>query len=536
MSKTPTPAPADDTSGTDDSDSDEEPETKALTKPSSRLNMSAIKTPSTSAATGKTTKTPLQTAAADGSDTDDSDSDSESVPTKMTGLPPATDVKTPSIGAKQPMMANTPGKAGSLLKVKADDSSESEDSDSDEVLGSMSKETKSSALTPASRGINSVVRIPADLLVEETSEDSDSDDEQTSAIKAPGPTISTPSAKLRAAATAHVLESDADSESSDSSDSEEKAVCGSLVFIVSEHLCYLLSALPLGTPNKTKPTIATKGKEGISAPPQPDEESSSEDSDTDTEGPKKSAALGSLTPKQRASKLSLQPEVATKNKTQSPAKPVPDTKTVAAEDSSDGSDSSDSEDKPKVSMQSPLLTSTPSIASCAKGKAGLPAKSLKAAKTAQVSATESGKESKRVGTPAKIPKAAAKKDTAKASKVASVWSVGGGKAAALKQATDKTSSDSFDSRSLGKETTVLSKVYASLYTSSSSRAAHPFVQSPRRFGLLCYPSMEPLQEESWTGPSAGPKEQEELPVPYKMMSSGLLVCMFLTKMSETDIL
>ncbi|XP_044137066.1 treacle protein isoform X2 [Bufo gargarizans] len=510
--RTPLPAPVDDTSETEDSDSEEEPAAK---KTASQLSASSLKTPSTSAkqpvtpshaanaVAGKSRNLQKTTIADDSSETEDSDSEEDEGAKKTGSKLPASSVKTPSTGRKQPvtLAAHTTGVKAASTPLPADDSSETEDSDSDEslpkappgiVIPKQKPTAKSTAVTPASQASAAAVRTPAKTAADESSEDSDSDEEPSFSIKAPVPTIISPSVRPSEASTARVPDSDADSESSDS---EEKTPA-------------------VGTTKPSKPALAAKRKPGISATSQPNEESSSDDSDSDSDTnehaqsaiqtPKtkvashnKTAATPSPAPliatkektpasrKARVSqnpstdtsetidssdydnpppaqtlkgsfvpqttvKRSLQPGTAVKGKKGSPVKAVTDT----VKESSGSIKKEQKTDVPalakhKMSTAIPPLTSTPSGDTPSKGKAGLPM-SQKAVRTAQALVKESseseshGKVTEQVGTPApKRNRSVAK--TPKASKEKTVKAASRGKTSVALPA--KVSSESSESSS-----------------------------------------------------------------------------------------
>ncbi|XP_040296518.1 treacle protein isoform X2 [Bufo bufo] len=508
--RTPLPAPADDTSETEDSDHEEKPAAK---KTASQLSASSLKTPSTSAkqpvtpshpanaVAGKSRYLQKTTVADDSSETEDSDSEEDEGAKKTGSKLPASSVKTPPTGRKQPVTL-----AAHTTPLPADDSSETEDSDSDESLpkappGIVTPKqkpiAKSTAVTPASQASVAAVRTPAKTAADESSEDSDSDEEPSSSIKAPVPTIS-PSVRPSESITARVPDSDADSESSDS---EEKTPT-------------------VGTTKPSKPALAAKGKPGISATLQPDEESSSDDSDSDsdtnehvqsaiqtpktkvashnktaatpspaplsatkekTPGSRKARVAqnpstdtsetidssdydnplpaqtlkGSFVPQKRTVKRSLQPGTAVKSKKGSPVKAVTDTmKESSGSIKEDQKTDVRALPKHKMSTAISLLTSTPSGDSPSKGKAGLPMKSQKAVMTAQALVKESseseshGKVTEQVGTPApKRNRSVAK--TPKASKEKTVKPASRGKTSVALPA--KVSSESSESSSSGEK-------------------------------------------------------------------------------------
>ncbi|XP_073505900.1 treacle protein isoform X6 [Phyllobates terribilis] len=158
----------------------------------------------------------------------DSSETSESEEEEPQAAVPTPQQRTPALGAK--------GTREVFTAAQPDEESSSEESedDSDEPISQKVQTpavaarkpkyiSKPTAVTPSSQGSAAAGRTPAKMAAEETSEESDSDDEPSSAVKTPSLTRGAPSPKPPAPIPPRVADSDADSESSDSSDSEETA-------------------------------------------------------------------------------------------------------------------------------------------------------------------------------------------------------------------------------------------------------------------------------------------------------------------------
>ncbi|XP_077147066.1 uncharacterized protein LOC143808379 isoform X2 [Ranitomeya variabilis] len=132
----------------------------------------------------------------------------------------------------------SPAKVASAQAPKpeaaARDSESSDESDSEPEMKAAQVPTptvvatksraKPTPVTPATQSSAAAVRNPAKKVADESSEESDSDDAPSSAVKAPGLTIGNPSPKQSVPIPALVPDSDAESESSDSSDLELQPV------------------------------------------------------------------------------------------------------------------------------------------------------------------------------------------------------------------------------------------------------------------------------------------------------------------------
>ncbi|XP_073505898.1 treacle protein isoform X4 [Phyllobates terribilis] len=199
----------------DSSDSDLQPGQKVIA--------SQNKTP---ASAGKTIVTGKMMAQSQPSQ--DSSETSESEEEEPQAAVPTPQQRTPALGAK--------GTREVFTAAQPDEESSSEESedDSDEPISQKVQTpavaarkpkyiSKPTAVTPSSQGSAAAGRTPAKMAAEETSEESDSDDEPSSAVKTPSLTRGAPSPKPPAPIPPRVADSDADSESSDSSDSEETA-------------------------------------------------------------------------------------------------------------------------------------------------------------------------------------------------------------------------------------------------------------------------------------------------------------------------
>ncbi|XP_075200473.1 treacle protein isoform X7 [Anomaloglossus baeobatrachus] len=296
--------------------------------------------------------------------------------------------RTPALGAK--------GKPVVFTAAQPDEESSSEESedDSDEPVKAKSRAPtpavtartvksvmKPTALTPSSQGSAAAARTPAKMAADETSEDSDSDDEEPISAVKPS-VLTTPSAKPSAPPSAHVPDSDADSESSDSSDSEEITKNQGSQTKISATLPAPVGKSKVAGKNiaqskptqdetesseEEKPQVAVlklqlrnpalaRGKQGVAA--QADESSSEESEDSDE--PAKSVpapAIAARKPKSIAKPTAL--TLVSQSSfcaVSSPAK-------MAAEESSEESDSEDE-------VEARALT--PAKATVKKGKSPLP--------------------------------------------------------------------------------------------------------------------------------------------------------------------
>ncbi|XP_073424085.1 treacle protein isoform X8 [Dendrobates tinctorius] len=245
---------------------------------------------------------------------------------------------------KKTTIPASPAKVASAHAPKpeaaAQDSESSDESDSEpemkavqvptpSVVATKSR-TKPTAVTPASQSRTAAVRSPAKMVADESSEESDSDDAPSSAVKAPGLT----SPKLSAPIPTLVPDSDDESESSDSSDSElepgqkifasqnktaVKPPTSAMKTIVTGKI--VTQSQPsqdssetseseedepqaaAATPQQRTPALDAKGKREVFTAAQPDEESSSEESEDDSNEPVNSVSQKVSTPAVAASKL-----------------------------------------------------------------------------------------------------------------------------------------------------------------------------------------------------------------------------------------
>ncbi|XP_077122435.1 uncharacterized protein LOC143776671 isoform X2 [Ranitomeya variabilis] len=184
-------------------------------------------------------------------------------------------------------------------------SSEESEDDSDEPVKPVSQKVPTPAVTasklkstivptaatPLSQGSFAAVKIPAEMAADETSEESDSDDEPCPVVKTPGLTRGTPSPKTSAPIPARVADSDADSESSDSSDSGENV-----------GLKHQASQTKI-TVNRSSSVVKTEVDEKTVAQSKPSQDSS-ETSESEEEKPQLSVA----TPQQRKTALASTPQ------------------------------------------------------------------------------------------------------------------------------------------------------------------------------------------------------------------------------------
>ncbi|KAM4037938.1 treacle protein isoform 4-T4 [Anomaloglossus baeobatrachus] len=366
-------------------DSDSEPEMKAPQgqKVSASQKKTSPKPPSSAGRTAVAGKMIAQPKPSqDSSETSESEEEEPQIAAT------APQQRTPALGAK--------GKPVVFTAAQPDEESSSEESedDSDEPVKAKSRAPtpavtartvksvmKPTALTPSSQGSAAAARTPAKMAADETSEDSDSDDEEPISAVKPS-VLTTPSAKPSAPPSAHVPDSDADSESSDSSDSEEITKNQGSQTKISATLPAPVGKSKVAGKNiaqskptqdetesseEEKPQVAVlklqlrnpalaRGKQGVAA--QADESSSEESEDSDE--PAKSVpapAIAARKPKSIAKPTAL--TLVSQSSfcaVSSPAK-------MAAEESSEESDSEDE-------VEARALT--PAKATVKKGKSPLP--------------------------------------------------------------------------------------------------------------------------------------------------------------------
>ncbi|XP_073424078.1 treacle protein isoform X2 [Dendrobates tinctorius] len=301
---------------------------------------------------------------------------------------------------KKTTIPASPAKVASAHAPKpeaaAQDSESSDESDSEpemkavqvptpSVVATKSR-TKPTAVTPASQSRTAAVRSPAKMVADESSEESDSDDAPSSAVKAPGLT----SPKLSAPIPTLVPDSDDESESSDSSDSElepgqkifasqnktaVKPPTSAMKTIVTGKI--VTQSQPsqdssetseseedepqaaAATPQQRTPALDAKGKREVFTAAQPDEESSSEESEDDSNEPVNSVSQKVSTPAVAASKLKYTIiRTAVSPLSQGSAAAVKIHPKMAADETSE---ESDSDDEPCPVVKTPILTrGTPS--------------------------------------------------------------------------------------------------------------------------------------------------------------------------------
>ncbi|XP_075066158.1 treacle protein isoform X6 [Mixophyes fleayi] len=410
--KTPLQAtqPADDSSETESSDNDNEPLAKKIATPhlatgKKQPMMTPLSTPA-----GKS-KTPLQAPppADDGSETDLSDSDDELLVKK---------IATPhlvSTGKKQPVtpsLSTPAGKPKTPLQApkSEEDSSETESSDSDDkkpVTGSSSVPVRNSVPSTPSTAVK---QSAPDSDADSESSDSSDSEEKTPVVTTPKP--ATPAvAAMGKLQTSTASQPGKESSSDDSeSDSDEpvktvpKATVGKTVPVkaVAAPILHPEDGSEtngsdeeeepkpvVATPKPATPALIAKGKPQISAVPQPDEQSSSDDSESDSNV--KSVLNASLKVAPPALKSAMRPNSAAK--VGSPAKAFTNTKAAAAAKRSDSSDSSDVEEEQTESRKLPtkqkLDSPTPSNTNVAKGKSSQLTKTPPVEKLAPADASES---------------------------------------------------------------------------------------------------------------------------------------------------
>ncbi|XP_077122445.1 uncharacterized protein LOC143776677 [Ranitomeya variabilis] len=246
------------------------------------------------------------------------------------------------------------------------------------------------AVTPLSQGSFAAVKIPAEMMADETSEESDSDDEPCPVVKTPGLTRGTPSPKTSAPIPPRVADSDADSESSDSSDSEENV-----------GLKDQASQTKI-TANRSSSVVKTEVDEKTVVQSKPSQDSS-ETSESEEEKPQLSVA----TPQQRKTALAAMPQQRkttlgatpqqikpTLGATPQQIKPTLAIPAVARSDES-GSEETEDSDEPGKSVPTPALSAR-NLKSISKSTALTPASqsSIAAVRSpAKMAADESSEDS-----------------------------------------------------------------------------------------------------------------------------------------------
>ncbi|CAJ0966104.1 unnamed protein product [Ranitomeya imitator] len=242
----------------------------------------------------------------------------------------------------------SPAKVASAQAPKpeaaAQDSESSDESDSEPemkaaqvptpIVVATKSRAKPTAVTPASQSSAAAVRSPAKMVADESSEESDSDDAPSSAVKPPGLTIGNPSPKPSVPIPALVPDSDAESESSHSSDSElqpgQKVIASqnktavkpptsaSKTIVTGKMVAQSKPSqdssdtsesseeeppAAVATPQQRSLALGAKGIREVVSAAQPDEKSSSEESEDDSDELVKPVSQKVPTPAVTASKL-----------------------------------------------------------------------------------------------------------------------------------------------------------------------------------------------------------------------------------------
>ncbi|XP_069619675.1 treacle protein isoform X6 [Ranitomeya imitator] len=310
-----------------DHDSEFVPSTPEATAPSNVL---------TSNQKSPVRPTAQQSMADDSSESSETESEEEPVVQKKTTSP------------KKRTIHASPAKVASAQAPKpeaaAQDSESSDESDSEPemkaaqvptpIVVATKSRAKPTAVTPASQSSAAAVRSPAKMVADESSEESDSDDAPSSAVKPPGLTIGNPSPKPSVPIPALVPDSDAESESSHSSDSElqpgQKVIASqnktavkpptsaSKTIVTGKMVAQSKPSqdssdtsesseeeppAAVATPQQRSLALGAKGIREVVSAAQPDEKSSSEESEDDSDELVKPVSQKVPTPAVTASKL-----------------------------------------------------------------------------------------------------------------------------------------------------------------------------------------------------------------------------------------
>ncbi|XP_069619671.1 treacle protein isoform X2 [Ranitomeya imitator] len=366
-----------------DHDSEFVPSTPEATAPSNVL---------TSNQKSPVRPTAQQSMADDSSESSETESEEEPVVQKKTTSP------------KKRTIHASPAKVASAQAPKpeaaAQDSESSDESDSEPemkaaqvptpIVVATKSRAKPTAVTPASQSSAAAVRSPAKMVADESSEESDSDDAPSSAVKPPGLTIGNPSPKPSVPIPALVPDSDAESESSHSSDSElqpgQKVIASqnktavkpptsaSKTIVTGKMVAQSKPSqdssdtsesseeeppAAVATPQQRSLALGAKGIREVVSAAQPDEKSSSEESEDDSDELVKPVSQKVPTPAVTASKLksTIVPTAVTPL-SQGSFAAVKIPAEMAADETSE---ESDSDDEPCPVVKTPGLTrGTPS--------------------------------------------------------------------------------------------------------------------------------------------------------------------------------